>query len=245
MRPLFATLKRPLYFAHRGCSFRAPENTMPAFRLAEKNGIAGIELDIQLSGDGEIMVFHDESLERICGIGGTLADFSAAELRQLDAGSWKENRFAGTPVPRLSEVLDELGGRMIFDIEIKGYRPAETRPLLIALAALIESSGCAPSLCLSSFDPRIVRQCAAILPEIASGLIYDERSLPFWLPAAAAARYARADFLKPRHSLREGLTAAKRPVIFWTVDDPTLAAECLTAGAEGIISNRPEDLQPS
>ena len=90
---------------HRGASALAPENTMASFRMAAAAGADYLELDVQLSLDGELMVFHDETLERTSDGHGRMDGMSAAELARLDAGAWFDARFAAERIPRVSEVL--------------------------------------------------------------------------------------------------------------------------------------------
>ncbi|WP_158084379.1 glycerophosphodiester phosphodiesterase [Marispirochaeta aestuarii] len=238
----FPEISRPLLFAHRGCSHRAPENTMPAFELAKKEGIPGIELDVQLSADGELAVFHDEKLERICGVPGSIGDFSMKELQAMEAGAWKGAQYTGSGIPSLRQVLEAFGGSIIFDIEIKYYRFRESLEIPRLLGGLLEETGTLYRAAVSSFDPRIVRTAKRVLPRVPAGLIYDRRSLPSWLPLTAACRYSRADFRKPAANMVGKSVRPGETVLCWTVDSPGEARRCIDAGATGIISNRPEDL---
>ncbi|MBU6283841.1 glycerophosphodiester phosphodiesterase, partial [bacterium] len=118
--------------AHRGASAECPENTLVAFRRAMELGANMIECDLQLTADGHVVVFHDWSLERTTDGSGTVRDQPLAVLRSLDAGSWKEPRFAGERVPTLEEALDATAGRVGLNLELKSLR-AEG---LLALSAL-------------------------------------------------------------------------------------------------------------
>ncbi len=235
-----------MLFAHRGCSYRCPENTLPAFiRAAEKN-IQGIELDIQLTADGEIAVFHDEDLSRICGVNRKVSTLNSFELSTMDAGAWKGGAFRGTEIPLLKNVLMELSPTVLFDVEIKYYDSATVPRLLKKLNEIVTELRVPPErICLSSFDPRIIRQVKKRIPRIPAGLIYDRKSLPLGIASRSAglivtAAVCQADFLKPQAEL----TGQTRhlPRLCWTVDDEQTAQKCLQNGAEGIISNRPEDL---
>ncbi len=244
MRPsrllLFPGLPRPLWFAHRGCSYRAPENTLPAFRLAREYGIPGVELDLQLSGDGEIIVFHDADFSRIGGSPKRVGNSALNEIRKLDAGRHKGAEFTGTRIPTFRELLEELGRDLLLDIELKYYSRKDATALVAGVAALLEEFRMEQRAVVSSFDPRILIKSKRRIPHIPHGLIYDESSLPFWCRPGMALRYSRADFEKPVHrmGIREGWEA-----LVWTIDEPDRAAAALRAGAAGIISNRPEDLR--
>src|SRR5215475_6599931 len=95
-----------LVIAHRGASGTCPENTLAAFRRAQELGAHMIELDVQLTRDGEVVVMHDWTLARTTDGRGRVASRTLAELRQLDAGSWFDPGYAREPVPTLREVLD-------------------------------------------------------------------------------------------------------------------------------------------
>ncbi|MCK5689781.1 glycerophosphodiester phosphodiesterase, partial [Myxococcota bacterium] len=127
---VFPSLELPLNIAHRGASMQAPENTFMAFELATTLGAHVLELDVYLSRDGEVVVFHDETLERTTNGEGPLAALSLNELQALDAAyhfktQQGENPFRnrGIFMPRLVEVLRAFP-EMSFNIESKGKDPA-------------------------------------------------------------------------------------------------------------------------
>lgn len=109
----------PLVVAHRGASTECPENTMPAFRRAIELGADVIELDVQRTSDGRLVVFHDMTLDRTTNGHGPVFAAGFDEIRGLDAGSWCSAEFAGTQVPTLDEVLGLEG--IGFELELKGY----------------------------------------------------------------------------------------------------------------------------
>ena len=99
--------------SHRGQSSLAPENTYAAFDMALEQGFANIETDCQLSADGVPMVVHDSDLQRVCsGAPGSVATLPAAEMRQLDVGSWFNATFATERIPLLTDFLERYRGRM-------------------------------------------------------------------------------------------------------------------------------------
>lgn len=113
------TINRPFVIAHRGASGLAPENTMPAIDSALAAGADYIEIDVQLSTDKALMVIHDRSVNRTTNGKGKIGDMSAAQIRELDAGSWFGSEFAGTKVPFLYEVIERIDGNAKLLIEIK------------------------------------------------------------------------------------------------------------------------------
>src|SRR6188474_1210870 len=97
---------KPILIAHRGGSLEAPENTMAAFRHAIEVGMRLVELDVQLSSDGEMVVIHDETLDRTTDGTGAVHDYTLEELRQFDAGTKFGPQFVGERIPTLREVLE-------------------------------------------------------------------------------------------------------------------------------------------
>ena len=154
--------KTPFYgrnYAHRGLHTpdkSAPENSLLAFRRAVDAGY-GIELDIQLSQDGQVVVFHDDTLDRVCGVHGRVDEFSYAELSKMSLCGTAER------IPLLTEVFEVMGGKAPMIIELKSGRRNEE--LCQKGLALIEAYG--GDCCIESFDPRIV----AWFRKNASGLL--------------------------------------------------------------------------
>ena len=111
----------PKLIAHRGAKSLAPENTMMAFSQAVKNGINWIELDVQLSTDGEVFIFHDDDMERLAGVKGQVTNLSIQEIRALDVGSWFDPKFKGAQIPTFDEYITWMrkNPKVFTDIEIK------------------------------------------------------------------------------------------------------------------------------
>lgn len=135
-------------FAHRGLHARdrsVPENSIPAFRLAAEMGY-GIELDVQLSRDGQVVVFHDDTLDRVCGVHGRVDAFAYNELKKM--------KLCGTDycIPLFSEVLETVGGRSPIICELKSG--PHNRELCRKTHNLI--SAYEGDICVESFDPNIV-----------------------------------------------------------------------------------------
>ena len=133
--------EKPLNFAHRGASGHAPANTMAAFLLAAEMGADGIELDVHLSADVELVVIHDHAVDSTTDGQGPVSALSLAELQQLDAGSWFAPRFAGERIPTLRQVLEAVGQRLLINVEIK-VAPGHHPPTLEReVVRLIEEGG--------------------------------------------------------------------------------------------------------
>ena len=148
-------------FAHRGLwNSQNPENSLSAFACAIKHG-CGIELDVQLSADGEVMVFHDANLKRMCGIDKRIRELTCAELKSIRLGNSSQT------IPTLDEVLSLVRGRVTLLIEIKSFGMDEA--LCKKIAQKLDSySG---AFAVQSFSPLIIRWFTQYRPSYARGLI--------------------------------------------------------------------------
>ena len=106
--------------AHRGAGQTHPENTLPALLEARRLGAHMLEFDVRLTGDGELAVIHDATVDRTTDGSGEVSGFTAGELKRLDAGAWKDPRFRGVRIPTLAETLKALAGDVWLNINLKG-----------------------------------------------------------------------------------------------------------------------------
>ena len=176
---LLNRLPAPIIFAHRGASAHAPENTLAAFKLAEESGAPAVELDVKLSLDGEVVVFHDPGLERTTGVKGWLNQTTFSDLRQLDAGSFFAESFRTEKIPLLEEVFDLLAGRMLINVELTNY--VSPRDALVEkTAALVMRCGMQDCVLFSSFSPANLLKARGLLPNVPVGLLAQEGSAGWW-----------------------------------------------------------------
>ena len=112
-------LGKPLIVAHRGASFDAPENTLPAFELAWEQGADAIEGDFLLTIDNQIVCIHDKTTKRLAEQNLVVAESTLEQLKTLDVGSWKNKKYAGTQIPTISEVFATVPKGKIFFVEVK------------------------------------------------------------------------------------------------------------------------------
>lgn len=167
-------------FAHRGYAAAFSENTMTAFREAEKAGADGIELDVQMTKDGEIVVIHDENVNRTTDGKGFVKDFSYKDIRQLNAnimGAEKE------PIPSLKEVLEWLqSNNLLCNIELKnGYFPYEGMEEKVI--ELIRKYRLEKRIIFSSFNHYSIVYCYRLAPEIEIAPLYSGRIFMPWIYA--------------------------------------------------------------
>ncbi|MCB2189431.1 MAG: glycerophosphodiester phosphodiesterase [Deltaproteobacteria bacterium] len=154
----FRQLADPLVVGHRGFPSRYPENTLPSFRAAVAAGVGMLEMDLQLSADGEVVVLHDATLERTTGVRARAGELTLAQLTALDAGSWFSPRFAGTTLPSLAQVLAEFGGQVLLNLELKpGPEPGAARDLARRVWRDVASQGLGHAVVVSSFREEACR----------------------------------------------------------------------------------------
>ena len=220
-----------LVLAHRGASEECPENTLPAFERAVQLGADGVELDVQLC-EGELVVIHDEKLERTTDGRGTVAGTPLEVLRRLDAGD-------GARVPLLAEVLDVVAAPLLVNIELKG--PGTAAPVL----ALLDRLGIEPArILLSAFEHAQLEVARTQAPRWTRGALFGrlEGVDPV---AAAGAVEARTAHLALRTVSAErvaALRAAGLEVLVYTVNEPEAALALRDLGVRGVFTDRPRAL---
>ncbi len=244
---------RPLVFGHRGGSRLSPENTLAAFDRAAAEGVDGLELDVRLSRDGEVVVCHDARLDRTCDAAGAIADLTAAELARVDAGyrftpdgSTYPFRGCGVGVPTLREVLARYP-RLPLIVEMKDNTPAMAQ----ATVGVLREAGALDRVCLGSFSPGVLRHARRLAPGTASS--GSSREV---LHAVLSSRFGLLPPFRRYQALqvperREGtlvvtprfVRAAHRagvPVQVWIVDGEDAIRRLLDWGVDAIITDRPD-----
>ncbi|MDP3072071.1 MAG: glycerophosphodiester phosphodiesterase [Opitutaceae bacterium] len=248
----------PEFVAHRGASHDAPENTVAAAKLAWAQGADAVELDIWLSKDGEAVVIHDATTKRTAGKDASVVTQTLAELRQLDAGGWKNPKFAGEKIPTLDELLATLPrepGKRIF-IEIK------TGPEIVpAMVAAIRRAGLSPKqTVIISFKYDSLVASKKALPDYAALWLLgkpstDPKKKSLTLDEVIRdCRAAQLDGLDLNHgwpldaAAVKKIRAANLQLHVWTVDDVAIARHWTALGVDSITTNRPgwlrEQLRP-
>jgi glycerophosphoryl diester phosphodiesterase len=246
-----------LLYAHRGAAVELPENTLPAFRRAAEIGVDAIETDVHMTRDGQVVVSHDPSGERMANAPVRWSDIDLAEARALDLGWGLVAPDGGRPhlgkkigVCTLEEAIVELPG-MRWNVDIKQFAP----PMVDAVLALLRRLRAEDRVTLASFRWRTLLavrrrgyggETALSQPEVAALLVTPDRvwrRLPFTgtavqIPLAAGrVRLDRAAFIGRCHGL--GLR-----VDYWTVNEPKEAARLLALGADGIMTDDPAAIAP-
>lgn len=232
--------------AHRGNSSLAPQNTLAAFEAAWRAGADCIELDVQLTADGQVVVMHDDTVDATTDGTGAVGSLSLAQIRTLDAGAWFSPGFAGQRVPTLGEVVAFLVARpgIHLLLEVKGtWSPDEavlaTEPLLAAGLAhrvVVQSFEVATVAALHQAAPGLRR---ALLVEVA--FPEDLDALAEDLDVLSVNPDAALLVADPAFVLRQH--AAGREVCTWTLNEPWMWRTACDLGVDGVITDRPDRLR--
>ncbi|GAA0517207.1 hydrolase [Saccharopolyspora subtropica] len=241
--------------AHRGASAYAPENTLAAVRWGVEMKADLVEVDVQQTKDGQLVVVHDTTLARTTDVAQKfpdrapwrIADFTLVEIRTLDAGSWFDPRFAGEPVPTLAEVLDVLErsrSGLLLEAKEPARYPGVAERIADELARWpwwVQPDPAERRLVVQSFDWAFIRHLHGLLPQVRVGVLgaptldqlaevatYSNQVNPHF--SATTAEYVAAVH---RHGMRTNP---------YTVDDPATMRTLLDRGVDGIITNRPDVL---
>lgn len=165
-----------LVIAHRGDVENAPENTLPAFESAIQQGADGVELDVYLSTDEELVVHHNHYLGATNAGSGPVGDHTLAQLRELDAGSWFGAQYVGEKIPTLDEVLDLVKGRSYAEIEMKGSRPG----IVDSVVDRVRHHGVAESVWLTSLHTPLLMAAKQLESSMPIGIFFMD-PLPDWM----------------------------------------------------------------
>lgn len=235
--------------AHRGASAYYPENTLASFDGAIQLGAEMVELDVQLSRDGEVIVFHDETLSRCTDGRGRTAAHTLSELKKLDAGIRFGAEFRGTRIPTLEEALSFCDGKIAVNIEIKAgvVTGTVTGGIEEKCLNIVEKAGMGRHVVFSSFDPRALRHLREIDKNSAVAVLYDKKHHGSQLPSEITAMFEADSFnCKQREISRKWLDDFRRKGIsvnVYTVNEARGMRRLLGAGVEGIFTNRPDVLK--
>lgn len=237
--------QRPLNIAHRGFSAEAPENTLAAFDAAARAGADGVELDVTMCASGDVVVIHDDTIDRTTNGSGRVRDMSLDTLRMFDAGRWFDARYEGQFIPTLADVLDLVGETMIVNIEIKAAT-AKEEGLENGVIALVRQRGLVDRVLISSFSPIALWRMRRRAPEIRRALLTAPQ-LPLMLGSGWPAGLVKAHAMHPHHSQVDAAYVQRthargRTINVWTVDEPEEMRRLCLLGVDGIITNHPARL---
>ena len=231
--------------AHRGDSAHRPENTLAAIAGALELGVSAVEIDVQLTRDGRVVVIHDPTLDRTTSGRGDVRQLTLAEVRAVSAGypSRFGSDFQGEHVPTLAEVLTLLRDRARALIEIKKESVSDDAAggIEALTVAEIRRLGVGDKVALISFDQRAILRLRQLAPEISRGRIFG-RTTPDALLSEAQA--SGSEVVLPHKSqlsdeLVSGAKTAGIKVATWVVDEPEELRQLARFNLYGVGSNRP------
>ena len=220
----------------------APENTLAAFRLAVEQGADGIELDVKLSRDGEVVVFHDQMTQRITGETGRVNQLTLTELKRLSAGAFFADSFRKEKIPTLKEVFETVGDNVFLFIELTNYL-SWSDGLVEKTAALVKEHHLEHRAVFISFLPWNISRLKKLLPNVPFGLLMLQgiagncaRSNTFrrFSPNCILPKYLDVTPKLIHEEHNQG-----RQVITWTVNDRELMIKFMRMGINGLITNDP------
>ncbi|TCP21872.1 glycerophosphoryl diester phosphodiesterase [Scopulibacillus darangshiensis] len=234
-----------IHFAHMGSSKERPENTLPSFQRALEHGAKAMELDVQLTKDGHLVICHDQKINRVAaaaGAAGFIKDFTLEEIEQIDVGSTFSEEYKGVTLTTLDAVLGICPPDVLLNIEIKNipffYEGIEEK-VLDRLAAYNHTE----NVIISSFDHHSLKRIKALAPDTRVGLLFLDQLIEPWHYAKNCGidvyslhpRYVFIDenYVKKCHE-------AGFKVYPFTVDDIDMVEQFMAYGVDGVFSNNPE-----
>lgn len=235
------------FIAHRGASFDAPENTLAAIQLGWKQQADAVEIDVQFSKDGHLVVIHDDDTRKTAGVRKKVGAQTLAELKALDVGRWRHAKWAGERIPTLAEALAIIpDGKRLF-VEIKCGPECIPR-----FVEDFRGSGRKPGQVVPiGFSLETMRQLKQALPELEVCWVAEFKRAwnGRWTPSAknliAQAKAAGLDGLDLSGkgpvdaAFAEKVHAAGLKLYIWTVDSPAQARRLIAAGVDGLTTNKP------
>jgi glycerophosphoryl diester phosphodiesterase len=238
---MWPTSPNPLVVAHRGDKAHAPENTLSAFRMAADKGADAIEFDVKLTADRQVVVLHDQTVDRTTDGHGDISKLTLAEARAFDAGKQFPGQFPGEKIPTLEELFEAVGRRVYMNVELTNYAtPGDD--LVARVAALVGKHGLEERVLFSSFLPVNLRKAARLLPGEPRGLLTFPGILGLWGRVFGwRGDYAALHpyLAETNAGLVERVHAAGKRLNVWTVNTEADLRKVIGFGVDGIITDDP------
>lgn len=248
---LWSKLPTPLVIGHRGAMGYAPENTLISFEEAVRRGADAIEMDVQLSKDGEIVVMHDATVERTTDGEGAVKDLLWRKIKTLNAGAWYHPEFDHQHVPSLLDVLSKFKNRktsrrlpLSFMIELKTTKGMGGM-LADAVVQQLYDASWVDRVVIISFDAAALHEVRAANKRLATGLLYSDENETGTASRLEQAQLIGAKALFPRKSCvtskliatahKEGLAVAT-----WTANTQAEMKRLLACGVDAVTTNFPD-----
>ncbi|NEX22007.1 glycerophosphodiester phosphodiesterase [Thiorhodococcus mannitoliphagus] len=221
--------------SHRGAAGKAPENTLIAIEQAIEDGTDWVEIDVQETADGEVVVIHDSDFMKLAGVNLKIWEASLSEVERIDVGSWLSPQFADARVPTLRQVLDSAHGKAGVVIELKYYGHDED--LERRVVEIVEAADMVDKVAVMSLESAGIQKIRALRPDWTIGL----------LSATGIGDLSKldGDFLAVNMGMatpalvRRTQASGKR-LFVWTVNDPVSMSRMMSLGVDGMITDEPE-----
>ena len=236
-----------LVVAHRGYSAKFPENTLEAFKQGIQVGAQGIELDIHLSKDDKLVVCHDYEFGRTTREKGCVGDYNLSELQKMECGEWKDQRFKGTLIPSLEQVLEVIPKDFFLNIEVKyqsfreGGKPHSI--MFDQLIPLLDKKRDTANTLISSFDINFLAYCARKRDDLKLGFLdheCDTKGLDLNRAAEVKAYSYHPNFQKVSTKQVETLKRNGYKVFVYTVNDVNAVDQLLAWNIDGVFTDEVE-----
>ena len=229
-----------MIIAHRGASAYSPENTVAAINKAFELGADGIEIDVQMSRDGELFLHHDWTLEKLGNEKSLVISKTLSQLKKLDAGKWFSSEFEGEKIPTLSEALSVVPEGKIVNIEIK-KTAADSRDIESKVVRCIRDMKIADNIIISSFNHQTISKIQKSDPDIKTALIISSLlsdPMKYFRNFTCYSIHPLFYFADPE--LTKALHANNIKIYPWVVNDTVYASLLMESGCDGIITNYPD-----
>lgn len=240
-------LKFPKVIGHRGVAAYAPENTLEGIHTAADMGIKWVELDVKLTKDQVPIIFHDDMLDRTTNGSGLVAERTYSEIKDLEAGSWFGESFAGIKIPTLEEAIDVLLERDLgLNLEIKPCAGRERETAEVALDLLSQIWDDHNNVLISSFQHVSLEAAMEMASDWSRGLLIGGDEMPEnWQELAEYLNVATLNLgtrLLTREVVEDVIDFGK-PILAYTVNDPMQARELQSWGVDAFFSDEPDVIE--
>ncbi|EJO5348401.1 glycerophosphodiester phosphodiesterase [Clostridium botulinum] len=231
----------PLNIAHRGASSLAPENTLESFKKAIDLKCDGIELDVHMTKDNELIVIHDEFLDRTTNGYGSVKNLTLKEIKKLDAGSHFSNKFKGVKIPTLKEALDLIvPANILLDLEIKQWEPEIEKNVI----EMIKDYNYEKKTIITSFNPMSVLKCKKLCKDIKTGLlVFFLQTNPLEMKKNLKIDYLCMDVNYVKLFSQNNINTFKKnnlKILTFTVNRKDDMVYMIKHNIDGIITNKPQ-----
>ncbi len=228
--------QKPEIIAHRGHSFAAPENTLAALQSAIDEIADSAEVDARMTKDGELILMHDRSFLRTCGVNAYVSDLTYRQIAGFDAGSWFSPEFAGERIPTIQEALEFCKGRLRLMVEIKSETGQE-HDIALKVAQAVEEAGMQRDIIVASFSPAVLEEVKQLNHAVATCLI-----LRFAYGNISGIEYVDMFSIELKYASKTVIRNIRRSgkaVAVWTVNDSRNLSFVNDLRVDAVITDRP------